>query len=122
FQRTSPFPTLMTFDAPDSNVCTVRRERSNTPLQALTILNDFVFVEAAQAVAKRILDEMPDEPPCVKLERMMEYTFGRESEPTERRVLLKHFGQLRELAKQNAAESAKLVGTHKPTKASIEEA
>ena len=45
FQRTSPYPMLMTFDAPDSNVCVVRRERSNTPLQALTLLNDAAFFE-----------------------------------------------------------------------------
>jgi mono/diheme cytochrome c family protein len=57
FQRTSPYPTLMTFDAPDSNLTCTRRERSNTPLQALTLLNDVVFVECAQALARRILQE-----------------------------------------------------------------
>ena len=48
FQRTSPYPMLMTFDAPDSNVCIAKRSRSNTPLQALTIWNDVVFTECAQ--------------------------------------------------------------------------
>src|SRR4029077_19814855 len=59
FQRTSPYPMLMTFDAPDSNVCVVRRERSNTPLQALTLLNDTAFVEGAPARARRVLPEAP---------------------------------------------------------------
>jgi hypothetical protein len=57
FQRTSPYPTLMTFDAPDSNLACTRRERSNTPLQALTLLNDVVFVECAQALGRRILQQ-----------------------------------------------------------------
>jgi hypothetical protein len=57
FQRTSPYPMLLTFDAPDSNVCCVKRERSNTPLQALTLLNDSVFVECAQALGQRVLKE-----------------------------------------------------------------
>lgn len=54
FQRTVPYPMLMTFDAPDSNVTCTRRERSNTPLQALTLLNDPVFYECAQALGTRI--------------------------------------------------------------------
>ena len=54
FQRTVPYPMLMTFDCPDSNVSATRRARSNTPLQALTLLNDPVFFECAQALARRV--------------------------------------------------------------------
>ena len=52
FQRTSPYPMLMTFDAPESNVACTRRERSNTPLQSLTLLNDPVFFECAQKLGQ----------------------------------------------------------------------
>jgi hypothetical protein len=56
-RRSSPYPGLATFDAPSREVCTVRRTRTNTPLQALTVLNDPVFVEAARALADRIAAE-----------------------------------------------------------------
>lgn len=55
FQRTSPYPMLMTFDSPDSTACTVQRPSSNTPLQALTLWNDPVFFECAQHLGRRIL-------------------------------------------------------------------
>ena len=58
FQRTSPYPMLMTFDAPDSNVCIARRPRSNTPLQALTLWNDVVFTECAQHLGRRVVQEV----------------------------------------------------------------
>lgn len=57
FQRTVPYPMLMSFDAPDSNNACVRRERSNTPLQALTLLNDPVFFECAQNLGRRVMSE-----------------------------------------------------------------
>ncbi|MEO1994898.1 MAG: DUF1553 domain-containing protein, partial [Planctomycetaceae bacterium] len=61
FKRTNPFPSLIMFDSPESNVCMAVRNRSNTPLQALTTLNDPVFVEAAQAFARRILNRAANE-------------------------------------------------------------
>jgi hypothetical protein len=54
WRRSNPYPSMITFDAPSREVCIVRRERSNTPLQALVTLNDPVYIEAAQALARRI--------------------------------------------------------------------
>lgn len=53
FQRATPYPLLMNFDAPKSTAAACRRDRSNTPLQALNLLNDPVFVEAAEALAAK---------------------------------------------------------------------
>jgi hypothetical protein len=54
FQRTVPYPMLMAFDAPESTVTCTRRERSNSPLQALTLLNNELFLSCAQALARRL--------------------------------------------------------------------
>src|SRR5262249_52818644 len=56
-RRTAPYPSMLTFDAPSREFCTVRRVRTNTPLQALTTLNDPAYFEAAKALAARILKE-----------------------------------------------------------------
>ena len=55
FKRTSPHPNLTLFDCPDSNLTCVSRNSSNTPLQALTLLNNEIFVEAAREFGQRTL-------------------------------------------------------------------
>jgi hypothetical protein len=62
WKRTNPYPSFMSFDAPSREVCVVRRPRTNTPLQALTVLNDPVYVEAAQALARRMVRNSSTDP------------------------------------------------------------
>ncbi len=57
WRRTAPYPSMEVFDAPSRETCTLRRIRTATPLQAFVTLNDPVYVEAAQALARRILEE-----------------------------------------------------------------
>ena len=61
WKRTNSYPSMVAFDSPSREVCTSKRVRTNTPLQALTLLNDPAYVEAADALAQRILEEYPGE-------------------------------------------------------------
>ena len=56
WRRSNPYPSMATFDAPNRDVCALRRTRTNTPLQSLVTLNDPVYVEAAQALARRAIE------------------------------------------------------------------
>ena len=56
-RRSAPYPSLVTYDAPSREFCTIRRVRTNTPLQALTSLNDPYFFDAARAMARRLMTE-----------------------------------------------------------------
>ena len=92
FQRTVPYPMLVTFDVPDSNSACTRRERSNTPLQALTLWNDPVFVECAQQMGRRLLDSVPmvtaiDQRAVLVVDQAVQFGLGREASRIEHQVL-----------------------------------
>jgi hypothetical protein len=112
FQRTSPYPMLMTFDAPDSNLCCVRRERSNTPLQALTLLNDVVFLECARGLAERIQTEEPGST-SRRVEHAFRLCLGRTPSPSEQSRLVRLYEDLHRLAEQDSKAAARLVGAGK---------
>ncbi len=104
FQRTIPYPLLMNFDAPDASVAACRRQRSNTPLQALNLLNDPAFLETAQALAERILREASG-----TFQNRLDYGFelclARKAEPIESERLLSYFQKQKAILK-NEPQSA----------------
>ena len=78
--RSVPYPMLQTFDAPNGDFSCVRRVRSNTPLQALVTLNETMFLEAARAMAMRMLKEGGAEN-----SQRLSYAFQLRSQPAARR-------------------------------------
>jgi len=105
-QRTTPFAQGKTFDAPSPGKTCTHRERSNTPLQALTLLNDPVFFECAQSLAARMLEQGPPGD-TGRLRWLMRCCLAREASPAELERLRVHLASQREVfASGEAAESA----------------
>lgn len=102
FQRTSPYPQLMNFDAPNAELSCTRRERTDTPLQALNLMNDSTFFEAAQGLALRVMREgganFGD-----RLDYAYELTLGREPETRERERMGRYYSETHNGLAQDAA-------------------
>ncbi len=93
WKRTLPHPTMTVFDAPDREFCVVRRSTTNTPLQALTLLNDPIFVEAARKLAERVLSEGGADDDA-RLAYLFELATGRRAQPDEIRLLRQSLDEL----------------------------
>lgn len=105
WQRMFLHPMLINFDAPSRDECTALRSYSNTPQQALTLLNDPTFVEAARAMAARLLAL----PSGDRLSHGFRLAMGRDIKPAERPSLEKLISEQTTYYKANPAEAAKLI-------------
>ena len=109
--RSVLYPMLTTFDAPDAADACVRRERSNTPLQALTMMNDGVFVEAAQALALRVWREgLPDA--ASSLQRLFQLVLNRPPNAEELARLRAFHAEQMERVRRQGVEALKVLGEH----------
>ena len=95
FWRSTPHPALMVFDSPNGVTSCTRRSRSNTPLQALTLLNDEAFFEFAQGLARRLMDEAPQQD-SERIDYAFRLCLTRKPTREERSQLEKYLAQQRE--------------------------
>lgn len=113
WRRTAPYPTFTTFDAPSREIACARRPRTNTPLQALTTLNDPQFIEAAAALARLTLDEGGDTTPA-KLTYAFRRCLARPPAPAELDRLTSLLEQSKSMFEADPAASAALSGSGTP--------
>lgn len=103
--RSVLYPTLTTFDAPDAADACVRRERSNTPLQALAMMNDGVFVDAAQSLALRVLREKSSSLPA-----LFQLVLNRKPRAEERARLRAFHAEQKKRVRNGGNEALKALG------------
>jgi hypothetical protein len=116
WKRTVSPPTMATFDAPAREMCTVNQVRTNTPLQALTLMNDVTFVEASRVLAERMLLS-GGATPAERLRYGFRLTTSRRPKPAEEAILLRslehHLARYR--ANPSAAKALAATGESSPS-------
>ncbi|MEC7356039.1 MAG: DUF1553 domain-containing protein [Planctomycetota bacterium] len=110
WRRTAPYPSMTTFDATSREVCTIRRIRTNTPLQALVTLNDPVFIEASQGLARKVLrDSDGDE--NTALRKLFWLVLSREPEGNEVTVLMNTLAEAKDALSASPEDARQLAET-----------
>jgi hypothetical protein len=122
WKRSSPYPSFVNFDATARTACTVRRSRSNTPLQALTLLNDPVYVDAARGLAQRMIVERPDAGVAERIRHGFQLCVARPPEPREVQLLETLFARQSAAYRLDAKAARAISGkTTPPTGVAIED-
>ncbi len=109
WKRTAAPPTMLLFDAPNREVCTVKRSRTNTPLQALSLLNEVTFVEAARKLAGRMMTE-GGSTIQQRIAHGVRLTLARNPSNEEMQVLIDGFNADMQRFTQDQASATALVG------------
>ncbi|MEZ6060846.1 MAG: PSD1 and planctomycete cytochrome C domain-containing protein [Planctomycetaceae bacterium] len=113
FRRTAIDPNLSTFDCPDSSLTVAERDRSNNPLQALATLHNEVYHEAAQAFARRLLNEFPGEmSDADRLDQALRITVGRSADDRERAEMTDLLHTARDHFAANPDDARALAGSN----------
>ena len=110
WRRAAPYASFVNFDGPDRSSCFPKRSRTNTPLQALTLLNDQAYVEMALAFASEILESSAGKGDGMALRLAFRRTLARDPNEREMQVLLGLLETERKRLKANPKEAADLVG------------
>jgi hypothetical protein len=108
WRRSAHYPAFATFDAPNREVCTFLRQRTQTPLQSLVLMNDPAFVEAARGLAQRVLREEPAKV-AKRLERAFRLTLGRRPQADEVELLRRTYDQQLTAFRADAAAATALL-------------
>lgn len=108
WRRTVPPPTMATFNAAEREVCLVRKGRTNTPLQALTLMNNVAFVEAARFLAERIMREA-DSDSASQIRHGFRIVTGRLPRASESELLAQANDQFFDYFAKNPMEASKLL-------------
>lgn len=108
WKRTAPLPNMMAFDTTSREVCTVKRSRTNTPLQALVLLNDVQFIEACRRLAEKVVAENRDDE--ARISAAFIAFAAREPDEVERRTLLELLNAERAWYSEHPQDAATLLG------------
>ena len=111
-KRSAPYPSMLSFDGTSREVCTVRRIRTNTPLQALNLLNDSVYIEAAQHFAQRIKNLVPQNM-SKQISKGYELAFNKSISAEQQKVFEKLYNKAFAKYSQDSLKAEQITGDKK---------